>query len=181
MAITVEGATKHFGDFLALDDVSIDVPDGSLTLCSGPAAAQVDAAALHRRPRGARHRDDPDLRSRCDPGGSAGSRRGLRLPALRRLQAHDRWANVGFAMSIRNAPRRRSPPARRADAAGPSRGIGRPLPLAALRRPAPAHGSGPGARGRAEGAAAGRALRALDATSARSFASGFAAFTTRST
>src|SRR3954451_9013450 len=36
MAITVEGATKHFGDFLALDDVSIDVPDGSLTALLGP-------------------------------------------------------------------------------------------------------------------------------------------------
>ena len=31
MAITVHGVTKRFGDWLALDDVSIDVPDGALT------------------------------------------------------------------------------------------------------------------------------------------------------
>jgi len=31
MGITVEGATKSFGDFQALNDVSIDVPNGSLT------------------------------------------------------------------------------------------------------------------------------------------------------
>src|SRR5438045_4961657 len=39
MAITVEGATKHFGDFLALDDVSIAVPDGSLTALLGPSGS----------------------------------------------------------------------------------------------------------------------------------------------
>jgi sulfate/thiosulfate transport system ATP-binding protein len=39
MAIKVEGATKRFGDFLALDDVSIDVPDGSLTALLGPSGS----------------------------------------------------------------------------------------------------------------------------------------------
>jgi ABC-type multidrug transport system ATPase subunit len=28
MAISVKNVTKRFGDFVALDDVSIDVPDG---------------------------------------------------------------------------------------------------------------------------------------------------------
>src|SRR6476469_9850495 len=36
MGIQVEGVTKRFGDFLALDDVSISVPDGSLTALLGP-------------------------------------------------------------------------------------------------------------------------------------------------
>jgi sulfate transport system ATP-binding protein len=39
MGITVEGATKRFGDFMALDDVSIDVPDGSLTALLGPSGS----------------------------------------------------------------------------------------------------------------------------------------------
>ena len=39
MGISVEGANKRFGDFQALNDVSIDVPDGSLTALLGPAAA----------------------------------------------------------------------------------------------------------------------------------------------
>ena len=46
MAIAVEGATKRFGDFVALDDVSIEVPDGSLTALLGPERQrQVDAPA----------------------------------------------------------------------------------------------------------------------------------------
>ena len=39
MGITVERATKRFGDFVALDDVSIDVPDGSLTALLGPSGS----------------------------------------------------------------------------------------------------------------------------------------------
>jgi sulfate/thiosulfate transport system ATP-binding protein len=39
MAIAVEGAHKRFGDFQALDDVTIDVPDGSLTALLGPSGS----------------------------------------------------------------------------------------------------------------------------------------------
>src|SRR5438093_12673224 len=39
MGISVEGARKQFGDFVALDDVSIDVPDGSLTALLGPSGS----------------------------------------------------------------------------------------------------------------------------------------------
>jgi sulfate transport system ATP-binding protein len=39
MGITVENATKRFGDFLALDEVSITVPDGSLTALLGPSGS----------------------------------------------------------------------------------------------------------------------------------------------
>ena len=50
MGIVVENATKKFGDFVALDDVSIEVPDGSLTALLGPERQrQVDAAARDRR------------------------------------------------------------------------------------------------------------------------------------
>jgi len=39
MSIIVENATKKFGDFVALDDVSIEVPDGSLTALLGPSGS----------------------------------------------------------------------------------------------------------------------------------------------
>jgi sulfate transport system ATP-binding protein len=39
MGITVENAVKRFGDFVALDEVSIDVPDGSLTALLGPSGS----------------------------------------------------------------------------------------------------------------------------------------------
>ena len=37
--IVVQNVTKRFGDFVALDDVSIDVPDGGLTALLGPSGS----------------------------------------------------------------------------------------------------------------------------------------------
>jgi sulfate/thiosulfate transport system ATP-binding protein len=39
MGISVEGARKQFGDFVALDDVSLEVPEGSLTALLGPSGS----------------------------------------------------------------------------------------------------------------------------------------------
>jgi sulfate/thiosulfate transport system ATP-binding protein len=39
MGISVEGANKRFGDFQALKDVSIEVPEGSLTALLGPSGS----------------------------------------------------------------------------------------------------------------------------------------------
>jgi sulfate/thiosulfate transport system ATP-binding protein len=39
MAISVNNVTKRFGDFVALDGVSIDVPDGGLTALLGPSGS----------------------------------------------------------------------------------------------------------------------------------------------
>jgi len=36
MAIDIRNVSKRFGDFIALDDVSLSVPDGSLTALLGP-------------------------------------------------------------------------------------------------------------------------------------------------
>jgi sulfate transport system ATP-binding protein len=39
MSIVIEGASKRFGDFQALDDISLTVPDGSLTALLGPSGS----------------------------------------------------------------------------------------------------------------------------------------------
>ncbi|MGZ4411600.1 MAG: sulfate/molybdate ABC transporter ATP-binding protein, partial [Gaiellaceae bacterium] len=39
MSITVRGVTKRFGTFTALDDVSLEVPGGSLTALLGPSGS----------------------------------------------------------------------------------------------------------------------------------------------
>jgi sulfate/thiosulfate transport system ATP-binding protein len=39
MAITIDHVTKRFGDFVAVNDVSIDVPDGELTALLGPSGS----------------------------------------------------------------------------------------------------------------------------------------------
>ncbi|MGZ4807352.1 MAG: ATP-binding cassette domain-containing protein, partial [Ilumatobacteraceae bacterium] len=36
MGIRVHNIVKHFGDFVALNDVSVDIPSGSLTALLGP-------------------------------------------------------------------------------------------------------------------------------------------------
>ena len=59
--IAVRDVTKSFGDFVALGDVSLEIPDGSLTALLGPSGlGQVDAAADHRGARGARQRRGRD-------------------------------------------------------------------------------------------------------------------------
>ena len=162
MGITVEGASKRFGDFQALDDVSIDVPDGSLTALLGPERQrQVHPAAGDRRARGrstaaGAHR----RRGRLDR--KPAQKRGVgfvfqHYAAFKHMTVCD---NVAFGLKIRKWKKARDPRAgRRAAEAGAARRARRPLPVAALRRPAPADGAGPGARGPAAGAAARRAVR----------------------
>ncbi len=39
MSIEVRNITKRFGDFVAVDDVSLEIPDGSLTAVLGPSGS----------------------------------------------------------------------------------------------------------------------------------------------
>jgi ABC-type branched-subunit amino acid transport system ATPase component len=45
MAIEARNVTKRFGDFVALDDVSVEVPGGSLTALLGPSRRSAVSAS----------------------------------------------------------------------------------------------------------------------------------------
>ena len=146
---------------------------------------QVDAAAGHRRPR-----DSPTPASSRSTASdatdlaAAAAQRRLRVPALRRVQAHDRASATSRSASrSASGPKAEiASPGRRAARARAPRAVRRPVPVAALRRAAPAHGPGPGPRGRAEGAAARRAVRRARRPGAQGAARpGCAACTTRCT
>ena len=161
MSIDITGVNKRFGDFVALDDVTVSLPTGQLTALLGPSGG--GKSTLLRIIAGL---DNADTGTVSIEGVDA-----TRLPPQKRnvgfvfqhyaVFKHMSVAkNVAFGLEIRKRPKDEVARARRRAAqAGAPLAVRRPAAVAALRRPAPAHGAGAGARRRAEGAAARRAVR----------------------
>src|ERR671928_1944618 len=106
MSIIVEGACKRFGDFVAVDDVSITVPAGSLTALLGPSGG--GKSTLLRIIAGL---ESPDSGQVCIEGrdmtGVTPQERGVgfvfqHYAAFKHMTVRD---NVAFGLRIRKRPK----------------------------------------------------------------------------
>ena len=106
MAIEARGVTKRFGDFVALDDVSVEVPGGSLTALLGPSGS--GKSTLLRVLAGLETPDAGEVRiSGEDATGVAPQKRGVgfvfqHYAAFKHLTV---WNNVAFGLKIRHRPK----------------------------------------------------------------------------
>src|SRR5829696_8426867 len=106
MAITVRGVTKRFGDFVALDEVSLAIPSGSLTVLLGPSGS--GKSTLLRVIAGLEMPDSGEIAIfETDATGLAPQRRGVgfvfqHYASFRRMTVRE---NVAFGLKIRKRPK----------------------------------------------------------------------------
>jgi sulfate transport system ATP-binding protein len=106
MAIVAHNVTKRFGDFTALDDVSIEVPSGSLTALLGPSGSGKSTllrviAGLETPQAGTVKLDGVDV------SGQAARKRGVgfvfqHYAAFKHMTVRE---NVAFGLKVRKRPR----------------------------------------------------------------------------
>ena len=138
------------------------IPTGQLTALLGPSGG--GKSTLLRIIAGLEHADAGTVEIEgvdATAPAAAEAQRRLRVPALRRVQAPDACAAT-WPSASRSASGPRTRSSARVDELLELVHLEQfadRLPVAALGRPAPAHGAGPGARRRADGAAARRAVR----------------------
>jgi sulfate transport system ATP-binding protein len=106
MAIVARNVTKHFGDFAALEDVSIEVPSGSLTALLGPSGSGKSTllrviAGLESPQTGTVELDGVDV------SGQAARKRGVgfvfqHYAAFKHMTVRE---NVAFGLKVRKRPR----------------------------------------------------------------------------
>jgi sulfate transport system ATP-binding protein len=106
MSIVARGITKRFGDFVALDGVSLEVPTGSLTALLGPSGS--GKSTLLRVIAGLERPDEGEvLIAEEDVTGRAPQRRGVgfvfqHYAAFKHMTVYE---NVAFGLKIRRRPR----------------------------------------------------------------------------
>jgi sulfate transport system ATP-binding protein len=106
MAIEVQGVSKRFGDFTALEDVSIAVPDGSLTALLGPSGG--GKSTLLRVIAGLEEPDAGDVRiGGRSMAGVPAQERGVGLvfqhyAPFRHMTVRD---NIAFGLKVRKRPK----------------------------------------------------------------------------
>jgi sulfate/thiosulfate transport system ATP-binding protein len=106
MAIEARGVTKRFGDFVALDDVSVRVPGGSLTALLGPSGS--GKSTLLRVLAGLERPDAGEvLISGEDATGVVPQKRGVgfvfqHYAAFKHMTV---WNNVAFGLKVRRTPK----------------------------------------------------------------------------
>jgi sulfate transport system ATP-binding protein len=106
MSIEIRNVTKRFGSFLALDDVSLEIPEGSLTAVLGPSGS--GKSTLLRIIAGLERPDSGEiLLSGEDATGVSPQRRDVgfvfqHYAAFKHMTVRD---NVAFALTIRKRPK----------------------------------------------------------------------------